>query len=311
VPELGWNLIAESWKRGDQTLYGRFDLAYDGHGPAKLLEYNADTPTSLFEASVFQWLWLEDMIAGQQLPDSADQFNSVHEALIERFKQVLSAGNSRQLHLACVMASVEDRGLIAYLVDCATQAGFNCTVLSIEDIGQRDAGPFLDLTNKPIKLLFKLYPWEWLLSDPFARSPAMATTRFLEPPWKAILSNKGILPLLWEMAPGHPSLLPAFFEDDPQHQQLGSRFARKPLYSREGSNIVLVDGDVALDREGGPYGYGGFIRQGLANIPAFDSNYPVVGSWVIGDKACGIGMREDTSRITRNTSRFLPHIIHS
>ena len=49
------NFIAASWKRRDASLYGRFDLRYDGQGPAKLLEYNADTPTSLFETAVFQW----------------------------------------------------------------------------------------------------------------------------------------------------------------------------------------------------------------------------------------------------------------
>jgi glutathionylspermidine synthase len=33
----------------------------------------------------------------------------------------------------------------------------------------------------------------------------------------------------------------------------------------------------------------------------------VVGSWIIGDEAAGIGIREDESPITKNTSRFLPH----
>ena len=46
IPERFWTFIAASWKRSDPSLYGRFDLSYDGQGPAKLLEYNADTPTS-------------------------------------------------------------------------------------------------------------------------------------------------------------------------------------------------------------------------------------------------------------------------
>ena len=54
------------------------------------------------------------------------------------------------------------------------------------------------------------------------------------------LSNKGILPLLWEMFPDHPNLLPAYFEDDPESGKLGDSFARKPLYSREGANVALV-----------------------------------------------------------------------
>jgi glutathionylspermidine synthase len=63
IPERFWSFIAASWKRRDASLYGRFDLRYDGSGPAKLLEYNADTPTSVFETAVFQWGWLDDAMA--------------------------------------------------------------------------------------------------------------------------------------------------------------------------------------------------------------------------------------------------------
>jgi len=76
IPEPFWDFIATSWKRRDGTLYGRFDLRYDGQGPAKMLEYNADTPTSVFEAAVFQWGWLDDAIAQQIVARDADQFNS-------------------------------------------------------------------------------------------------------------------------------------------------------------------------------------------------------------------------------------------
>src|SRR5690242_12799227 len=88
IPERFWTFIAASWKRGDQSLYGRFDLSYDGQGPAKLLEYNADTPTSLYETGVFQWVWLEDAIANNTVPKGADQYNSLHERLIEGWKEI-------------------------------------------------------------------------------------------------------------------------------------------------------------------------------------------------------------------------------
>src|SRR6185437_14226074 len=113
--------------------YGRFDLCYDGKGPAKLLEYNADTPTSLFETAVFQWSWLEDAIARQIVPRDADQYNSLHERLIERWKAI--AQNAQRfgghLHLAAVVDSPEDRGTLAYLEDTAQQAGLATTTLPI------------------------------------------------------------------------------------------------------------------------------------------------------------------------------------
>ena len=49
IPEYFWLYIADSWRNGDKNLCGRMDLSYDGQGPAKLLEYNADTPTTLYE----------------------------------------------------------------------------------------------------------------------------------------------------------------------------------------------------------------------------------------------------------------------
>jgi glutathionylspermidine synthase len=309
IPPHAWDLIAQSWRRSDPSLYGRFDFSYDGERPAKLLEYNADTPTALFEASVFQWLWLEDAMAQSLIPSGSDQFNSIHEVLIARLRELRqSCPRPPRLHLSCMRDSSEDRGLIAYLEDCAIQAGFATTVLPIDQIGDDGAGPFLDMKDAPIELLFKLYPWEWMFADPFSRSAAMSVTRFIEPPWKAILSNKGMLPLLWEREPGHPNLLPSYFADDPARRTL-TRYARKPFYSREGANVLLVDGDDVIDRDDGPYGREGFIFQELATPPSFDGNFPVVGSWIIGTTACGIGIREDASPITKNTSRFLPHII--
>jgi glutathionylspermidine synthase len=310
IPAHAWDLIAQSWRRGEKALYGRFDLAYDGNGAARLLEYNADTPTSLFEASVFQWLWLEDALAANTVPAGCDQFNSLHEKLIARFTEIAgAAGAPGRLHLACMTDSAEDRGLISYLEDCARQAGLATKPLAIGDIGSTGQGPFVDLENEPIDLIFKLYPWEWVFADAFGRSPSMAATRFIEPPWKAVLSNKGILPLLWEMAPRHPNLLPAYFEDDPARSRLQGRYARKPIYSREGQNVSLIDGGRVVDRDGGLYGDNGFIVQQLARMPVFDGNYPVIGSWVIGEAPAGIGLREDISPITKNTSRFVPHAI--
>ena len=75
IPEAFWPLIRESWHRDEGSLYGRLDLSFDGRGPAKLLEYNADTPTSIFEAAVFQWTWLEQAIERHIIPARADQFN--------------------------------------------------------------------------------------------------------------------------------------------------------------------------------------------------------------------------------------------
>ncbi len=307
IPETFWPLIAESWRRDDKSLYGRLDLSFDGRGPAKLLEYNADTPTSIFEAAVFQWTWLEQAIERHIVPARADQFNSIHERLIEAWRKL---GGGRHLHLTGTTGNEEDLGTLAYLEDTAGQAGLATTLIDIEEIGWREADRrFVDLDDREIALAFKLYPWEWMFHDAFGAKLSESTTRWIEPPWKALLSNKGILPLLWEMFPGHPNLLPAFFEDDPKAASLGASFVRKPLYSREGANVSLVTGGVALAEQEGPYGAEGFIRQALAPLPNFSGFYPVVGSWLVDHTPCGLSIREDENPITGNTSRFLPHAI--
>jgi glutathionylspermidine synthase len=306
IPERYWNFIASSWKRGDKSLYGRLDLRYDGNGPAKLLEYNADTPTSAFETGVFQWMWLEGSIARGTLPKDADQYNSLHEKLIEGWKQF---GTQTPLHFACDMSAEEDCGTVSYLQDCATQAGLRTITLAVEEIGRDDKGQFVDKDDQPIELMFKLYPWEWMLREKFGESLPGAATRWVEPPWKMILSNKGILPLLWALHPGHPNLLPACFEDDPRAGELGNSYVRKPLYSREGANIqFVVDGKV-VDFDDGPYGKEGFIRQAAAPLPVFDGNHTVIGSWIAAGVPCGLSVREDATLITKNTSRFVPHAI--
>ena len=311
IPEAFWPLISESWHRDELSLYGRLDLSFDGRGPAKLLEYNADTPTSIFEAAVFQWTWLEQAIERQIIEGDADQFNSIHERLIDAWRKLGQGklGQARLLHLAGTTDNIEDAGTLAYLEDTARQAGLQTSLIDVEDIGWRDDGGFVDLDNREIELAFKLYPWEWMFHDAFGERLAKAATRWIEPPWKAILSNKGMLPLLWEMFPDHPNLLPAYFEDDPNCARLGASYVRKPIYSREGANIALVREGVEVAAQSGPYGTEGFIRQALAPLPKFANQYPVIGSWLIDHTPCGLSIREDASPITGNTSRFLPHAI--
>jgi len=303
IPETFWPLIEASWNRDDPSLYGRLDLSFDGKGPAKLLEYNADTPTSIFEAAVFQWIWLEQSIERGVLPRDADQFNEIHDSLIESWREF---DLKPHLHLAGSLHSEEDAGTLAYLEETARQAGLTTTLLDIEQIGLRDDGCFVDADNRPVALAFKLYPWEWMFRETFGAQLVRASTRWIEPPWKAILSNKGILPLLWEMCPGHPNLLPAYL--DGPHDLVD--YATKPLLGREGANVTLIEGGRVLTQ--GPdqeYGSEGFVHQGLAVLPDFDGSHPVLGVWLVDGQPAGLGVRESDSLITNNLSRFVPHLI--
>ena len=295
VPGDWISYVAESWDHDDPTVYGRFDFAYDGSGPPKLLEYNADTPTGLLEAAVVQWHWLQDTH-----PD-ADQFNSIHEKLIAAWKY-LKPHIDGILYCTAVADSLEDEITATYMRDTAVQAGLHTALIHVDQIGWDYARHlFVDLQNRPIRHLFKLYPWEWLMREQFGRNILRKTTSWYEPAWKMLLSNKAILPLLWKLYPGHPNLLRA------EYEPFGSSYVRKPCLGREGANVQIVfDGQEFLQTEGvykGP-----FVYQEVFPIPKLDGNFPVLGCWIVGDEACGLGIRESTDLITRNTSRFVPHL---
>jgi glutathionylspermidine synthase len=307
IPKHVWEFVRSSWRTQQPSLYSRLDLAYDGVNPPKLLENNADTPTSLYEAAFFQWLWLEDQIAAGNLSQDADQYNSLQEKLIERFAELKNQHGFSLLHIACCQDTEEDRGTVQYLQDCALEAELASEFLFIEEIGLGERGQFTDTQDQVISNLFKLYPWEFMFREVFATKLEDAGVRWLEPAWKAILSNKALLPLLWEMFPDHPNLLPAYFAED-RHPEL-DHYVVKPLFSREGANIKVIEKGQEVARVDGPYGAEGMIVQQFHPLPVFEGSYTLIGSWLVNDQPCGIGIREDKALITQDLSRFYPHTI--
>jgi glutathionylspermidine synthase len=281
-------LAEASWRAGERGLVGRMDIAWDGSGAPKLLEYNADTPTSLLEASVVQWYWLEETRAG------ADQFNLIHEKLVARWPAILPAGG--EVHFTGAFDSAEDFGTIAYLQETCRESGRDTDRLDIGEVGFRD-GVFVDLRDRPIETLVKLYPWEWMLDEPFAAHLSAAPTRWIEPAWKQVLSNKRLLPLLWGMFPGHPNLLPAAVRPS----DVPGAVVRKPQFGREGEDVTAHADSAALDENPA------FVVQALAPMFRSDAGHALLGLWIVGDETVGLGMREDDDAITRNTSRFVPH----
>lgn len=317
IPAAHHDLVASSWAAGDPELYGRFDLIYDGIGPAKMIEYNADTPTSLYESAAFQWQWLEDQISAGKLPADSDQFNGIHEALVARFAEIFAPG--AHVHFTSFAESPEDYATTESMAWAAREAGLGAHYVPIDKIGSTDRGQFCDADGLVIGALFKLYPWEDMLRDDFADHIADAHCRFLEPPWKAVVSNKGMLAVLWEMFEGHPNLLPSFFADDftkgsaavdRATEAFGRGLARKPIFSREGSSISIMRGDQIIAKaQDQVYADHPIVVQAYHEMPDFDGFHPVIGAWVVGQSCVGMSIREDRAKITQDLSRFKPHFI--
>jgi len=295
IPNEFEQMVTRSWQEQEPSIYGRFDLAYDGVGAPKMLEYNADTPTALLEASIIQWQWLKD------IDERGDQFNSIHERLIEAW-QALRERDDGPIHFAAMEGIPEDYVTVEYLRDTAIQAGFDTDYLDVEQIGwDRAARTFVDRAARPIHRLFKLYPWEWVIREDFGKNVLQARTRWVEPAWKMILSCKSILPMLYERHPESPFLLPASFEP------LEGNYVRKPVHAREGANITVVINGQTRIKTDGVYTDSPTVYQALAPMKAHDGRYPVFGTWIVNGVACGVGIREDETLVTGNTSRFVPH----
>jgi glutathionylspermidine synthase len=310
IPAYCFAAIRAAWADEPPALnYGRFDLGFDGKGPPKLFEFNCDTPTSLIEAAVVQWDWKE-----AHFPD-LDQFNSLHDKLAAKWAD-LAALKPPLMHFTHSSdAAGEDVVTVSYLRDLAEKAGISTKPVYIDDLGwDADRDCFVDQDDAVIRVIFKLYPWEWLVNEEFGQRliQSLGYTTWMEPIWKMIWSNKAILPVLWQLFPGHPNLLPAFIDEGQEGAALtsmvGTSFVLKPLLAREGANIEVVkDGRIVTD-SGGDYGEEGRVFQALYDLPDFDGNRPVIGSWIVDGEAAGMGIRED-GLITGNTARFVPHII--
>ncbi len=300
IPDYMAPLIRRAWDEEPPALnHGRFDLGYDGKGPPKMVEYNCDTPTAIFEAAVIQWEWKEAVFP------RADQFNSLHDKLLAKWKDIASYLKSRSLHFTHVNdAAGEDTLTVTYLRDLAAQAGLKSTAIFTKDIGW-NAGSrrFVDLDSRSIDVLFHLYPWEWLTKEAFGPHIAESydAMDWIEPVWKMMLSNKAILPVLWELFPGHPNLLPCFYE------RQGATYVKKPLLGREGANVSVEKDGRVLAETAGAYGGEGYVYQELVELPDYGGNRPVIGSWIVDGEPAGMGIRED-GLITGNTARFVPHV---
>ncbi|NYD88998.1 glutathionylspermidine synthase family protein [Sphingomonas melonis] len=303
IPRALHQPIRDAWEAEPPALnLGRFDLGYDGASPPKLFEFNCDTPTSLLEAAVIQWQWKEDCFP------QADQFTSLHERLVAKWHDLAACLPPRVQFAHAADNAGEDGVTTAYLRDTAAAAGIDTAAMLVETIGwDEERRRFVDADAAPIDAIFKLYPWEWLANEAFAdvlvEDLARGGTIWLEPVWKMIWSNKGVLAVLWELFPGHPNLLPAGF-DIPEGDAVA-----KPLLSREGANVSIRRAGRIVAEAPGDYGDEGYVYQAIYRLPEpAPGCFPVIGSWVVDGEPAGMGIRED-GLITGNTARFVPHIV--
>jgi glutathionylspermidine synthase len=297
IPEAYAELIKWSWENREPSFYGRFDLAYNGTD-IKLLEFNADTPTLLIEASVIQWYWLQEYDA------SLDQFNSVHERLVAFIEKCRPGFQDNKLYFTCLSTDAEDFMTTKYVEETARQAGLDTEFIKLETLALNEHEQFVSPDGTVIKNIFKLYPYEWMFAEAFGEYliSNREACRWIEPAYKAILSNKMMLKYIYDLFPDSPYILPCSYG-----VPLSESYAKKPVFSREGANVSIIKNGVTIEENQGEYGEEGYLYQQYIELPNFDGYHPILGSWIIGGAPAGMGIRESSNLVTNAMSRFCPH----
>ena len=291
-------LLASSWRRGEWSLHGRFDFLFDTQGCPKLLEYNAETALSLVETAVIQKRWLAEVMPKQE------QFNRLEESLVQAWRE----SGFKHVHCAWRPRHAEVEGTVRYMAQLMRSAGLDATLLAMHRIGWNSGdGKFVDQDGAPITHCFKLYPWEWMLREPFAKRVAASGCAFIEPPWRLLLGSKGILCVLAELFADHPSVVAC--RTSPE--RLGSSYVSKPLFGHEGHNVAIHRDGAVAETLAGEYGDEPKVYQDLVESPRCDGFLPQFGVWMVRNEPVAICLRETLGSIISAKSAFVPHAIEA
>jgi glutathionylspermidine synthase len=310
------DVIKESWENDVHWhLYGRFDLAggIDGK-PIKLLEFNADTPTALFETAIIQWAVLK-----QNELEEESQFNALYESLVENFKRLVTLEEDVSTFkerydgwnflFTSARGNAEEENTVRLLQYIATEAGYNTDFAFIDDIEfSSEEGIFYN--DKNYELWFKLIPWEDIALE--ESDLAMLLTNIIKnqkaiifnPAYTLLFQSKGLLKILWDLYPNHPLLLEASF--DPLQ---GQKQVSKPVFGREGGNVSILDeNSVELESAQGDYENHKMLYQDYTELPTDSAGNSYQAGVFYAYEACGLGFRKG-GKILDNMSKFVGHIV--
>lgn len=289
-------LITTSWEKGEWSLHGRFDFLLDADGRPRLLEYNAETALSLVETAVTQKHWLAGAMPG------FDQCNQLEELLLQAWR----GSGFKHVHCTWRPRHAEVEGTIKYMAGLLRQAGIQVTLMALHRLGWHPGDrTFVDHDGAPVRHCYKLYPWEWMLREPFAKQVAASGCSFIEPPWRLLLGSKGILCVISELFGDHPAVVPCHATPD----KLGPSFVSKPLFGHEGHNVTIHRDGRAVESLSGEYGDEAKVFQAFVESPRYDGHLPQLGVWMVRDQAAAICIRETTGTIISANSPFVPHAI--
>lgn len=316
VPSNLVGLIEDSWAQDDLHLYGRFDLAGGLDGlPIRLIEFNADTPTSLFESSIVQWAMLR-----ANGMDETRQFNNLHEMLTENFRRLITRDQplanfaeryaGEKLLFSSIGGLAEDERTVRYLQQVAGEAGLYNDFCYLHEAGFTAEDGVFNRDGQLADFWFRLYPWEDIAAEELELTRLLekiarhGRTRILNPAYTLLFQSKGMLCVLHELFPDSPYLLPTAFSPLPGVAQV-----EKKLFGREGANVRLLDaeGRETFSTDGRYAHHKSVYQQHAAFARDAAGNHYQAGVFFVGE-ACALGFRRG-GEVLDNLSKFVGHYV--
>jgi len=308
--------IKNSWESDVHWhLYGRFDFAGGVDGkPIKLLEFNADTPTALFESAIIQWAILKQNNLAERM-----EFNFIYEALLNNFKRIVtleeSVDNFDALYeewkflFSSIKDNPEEENTTRLLQHIANEAGFDTEFGYIDEVEFDSNGIYYN--EQKYELWFKLIPWEDIALE--ESDLAMLLTNIIKnqeaiifnPAYTLIFQSKGFLKILWDLYPNHPLLLESSFEPLNNKKQV-----RKPIFGREGGDVAILDKNgTVLEENKDKYGNYKMVYQEYVELPTDSEDRSYQAGVFYAWEACGVGFRRG-GKILNNISKFVGHLVN-
>ena len=316
--DIPFNLISQikrSWDEDDLHLYGRFDFSGGLDGlPIKLIEFNADTPTSLFETAIVQWALLK-----ANGMDEASQFNTVYESIQNNFRRLITGlegdpadfdeqYEGQNILFSSVAELPEDERTVKFLQQIAADAGFDTDFAYMGDVAFSEDDGIFNSEETRFDYWFKLFPWEdialetdgitGILEDISRNNAAIV----LNPAYTLLFQSKGIMKVLYELFPDSPYLLETRVEP-----LQGKKQVSKTMFGREGANTVLYDAMGKILKEvPGDYDNYNKVYQEFAEFPQDEEGRSYQAGVFFAWEGCGLGFRRAWD-IHDDMSKFVSH----